>query len=876
MRPSPLVRLRIVAWVVTFLLPVAAWRLTGATWPWLHPGVGVFFVFAAAISAALGGMRTAIVAALLNVFALNAYSYLYRSPVPHVADALWSALAVALVLVIGQTREKWSAAEMLAGHLSLDLARLRDELDSQRFDLKRFHELSVSLSSSLEPQRLLNDVLAAIASLQKTDLAMLLLLPDAYSKDLRVETYAGFTPEQIKLFGGLPVSFFSTHRRTVVEDVESPGVYFPFGEAAEQVGFRALFGAPIVSGKGEPLGVVVTFFREPHFPPERQCKLVELYARQAANALENARLYHNSLDTLAAEQHRTAVLRSLAEASVQINSVITLDSLLQMITGQARRIIGAQQAFTTLLPREDRTQSITCTAAADGQTALQFPPERSEIFLLACSLNKPVRITTRTAQDHPWWNIINSQETARVGWLAAPLVTRDGRNLGLIQLSRKVSGEFTEDDEAILVQLAHMASVAIDNVHLYREAQDRIAQNQKTQELLQRSKESMDLAQRCVGIGIWEWGLQSGELAWSDEICRLHGFELKSFDGKYESWMQSVHPEDRPQVHRALSGALAKAGEYQVEYRVVLPGKSVRWLEARGQTIAMGNTPVRMLGVAMDVTSRKQGEEALRRSEKAAATGRLAASIAHEINNPLAAVTNALYILRTQPQLPAQALEYVLTAESELARVAHITRQTLAFYREISAPVLTSIPDLLDEVLGAFSHKLEEKNIAVCKKYASVEQLRAFPGELRQVFSNLILNALEATSTSGTLSIRVRQAVAQNGRRGLHITVADNGAGIDPENLTRIFEPFFTTKEAKGTGLGLWVSQGIVQKHQGTIKVRSRSGQEQHGACFVVFLPSEISQVGDAGEVPLAETFPAPNPSSMAIAASSGSDLSVA
>src|SRR5258708_17765393 len=222
MRPSPSVPLRVVAWVVTFLLPVAAWRLTGATLPWLHPGVGVFFVFAAAVSAALGGMRTAIVAALLNVAALNAYSYLYRSPVPHMADALWSALLVILVLVIGQTREKWSAAEMLAGHLSLDLERLRDELDSQRSDLKRFHELSVSLSSSLELQRLLNDVLAAIASLQKTDLAMLLLLPDAHSKDLRVETYAGFTPEQIKLFGELPVSFFSTHRRTVVEDVESP------------------------------------------------------------------------------------------------------------------------------------------------------------------------------------------------------------------------------------------------------------------------------------------------------------------------------------------------------------------------------------------------------------------------------------------------------------------------------------------------------------------------------------------------------------------------------------------------------------------------------------------------------------------------------
>src|SRR5215475_5885325 len=111
---------------------------------------------------------------------------------------------------------------------------------------------------------------------------------------------------------------------------------------------------------------------------------------------------------------------------------------------------------------------------------------------------------------------------ARDGWLAAPLLTRDGRNLGLIQLSQKINGEFTEDDEAILVHLTHMASVAIDNVRLYREAQEQIAETRRTQEMLERSKESMQLAQQYVGIGIWEWDLQTGALAWSDEICRLH------------------------------------------------------------------------------------------------------------------------------------------------------------------------------------------------------------------------------------------------------------------------------------------------------------------------------------------------------------------
>ncbi|HET6840651.1 MAG TPA: ATP-binding protein [Candidatus Angelobacter sp.] len=875
MRSLASVRTRVVFWVITLLLPWAAWQLTEVATPWFHnSGIGIFFTIAAVISAAAGGMSMAVVGAVLNVAALNWFSSLNHPGGPNMGDVLWSLLLITLVLMVGYTREKWSAAEVLAGHLSTDLARLRDELDSQRTDLKRFHELSVSLSSILDLHRLLQDVLTAIAALQKTDLAMLLLLPDL-GRNLEVRACAGFSEEQIKLFGELTTSFFSPLRRMMIEDIESPGTYFPFMDAAVQVGFRALFSTPIVTGKGEPLGVVVTFFRQPYSPPDRQCRLVELYVRQAANALENARLYRDSLDRLAVERRRTAVLRSLAEASVQINSVSSLDSMLQTITEQARRIIGTQHAFTTLLPKDDRRNSITCTAAAEGQTALQFPPERSEMFMLVCSLNKPVRITASSGENHPWGSMLKGDYTASAGWLAAPLLTRDGRNLGLIQLSRKIEGEFCEDDEAILVQMAHMASVAIDNVYLYREAQEQVSRTRRAQEALERSKETMALAQRSVGIGIWEWDLQSGELTWSEEICRLHRIEPERFDGKYESWMQSVHPEDRRQAHRAISEAMARGGEYTVEYRVAAPDNNVRWLEARGQIITMGSTPVRMLGVAMDVTSRKLSEEALRRSEEIAATGRLAASIAHEINNPLATVTNVLYILHTSPDLPEKAREYVKTAENELARVAHITRQTLAFYREVPAPVQTSIPDLLDEVVSVFGRKLEDRKITVHRKYADVSSVRAFPGELRQVFSNLVLNALESIHAPGSISLRVREITNRSGRAGIRVTVADTGAGITPDNLPRIFEPFFTTKEAKGTGLGLWVSQGIVQKHRGSIRVRSRAGEDIHGTCFVVFLPFEVAEANTASDAVQAQEIPAKDTAARTTAASA-TDLSVA
>lgn len=865
-------RLRVISWVITFLLPVAAWSVARYSLPFFHPGVGVFFIAAACISAVIGGLPAAITGALLNTAALVGFSYLYQPGISTTSNELWAALLIAVTLIVGLARQKWSTAEMIAGRLSTDLARLRDELESQRSDLKRFHDLSVRLSSNLELQRLLNDVLTSIAALQKTDLAMLLLLPERSSKTLQVATFAGFTAEQIKSFGDLPASFFSPERRVLIEDIDKSGTYFPFVDAATQVGFRSVFSTPIVNTRGDALGVVVTFFRKPHAPSDRQSRLVELYARQAANALDNARLYHDSLQTLAAEQQRTAVLRALAEASVQINSVFALDSLLQVITDQARNIIGARQALTTLLPRGEWNRSITCVSVAEGQAALEFAKESSEMFMLACNLNKPVRLNAG-ARANTWGPVRRATDATRYGWLAAPLLTRDGRNLGLIQLSQKLSGDFSPDDEAILVQLTHMASVAIDNVRLYREAQEQIAETKRAQEMLERGKESMQLAQQYVGIGIWEWDLQTGELAWSDEIRRLHGIEVEKFDGRYESWMESIVPEDRQQVHESITDALASKSEYEVQYRVYMADKSLHWLEARGRTIVIGDLPVRMLGVAMDVTSRKAAEQTLRQSEKIAATGRLAASIAHEINNPLASVMNALYILRTNSKMPESALVYVKTAEEELARVVHITKQTLGFYREISSPVMSSVPQLFEEVLAAYDARIEQGRVAVHRDFNDVGPLAAFPSELRQVFSNLVLNAIEAISGPGNIYIRVRHAHDRQEREGIRVMVADDGCGIPAENMPQIFEPFFTTKDSKGTGLGLWVSQGIVQKHQGSLRVRSRTDEARHGTCCSVFLPFATNDAS-AEEVPVASDDQAQDV--MTKTAGSGNDRSAA
>jgi signal transduction histidine kinase len=218
--------------------------------------------------------------------------------------------------------------------------------------------------------------------------------------------------------------------------------------------------------------------------------------------------------------------------------------------------------------------------------------------------------------------------------------------------------------------------------------------------------------------------------------------------------------------------------------------------------------------------------------------GRLAGIIAHEINNPLEAISNALFLLREHPSLDNEARRFASLAEQELTRVAHITRQTLSFYRESQEPVSVSIFEVLDNVLELQSHRLRASGIKLDKEFRSSLAIQGYPNELKQVFLNLIGNAIEAMREGGRLRIRVDgQTEQRTGRRGVRVSVCDTGSGIDSRYAKRIFEPFFTTKDTKGTGLGLWISRGIVQKYDGTIRFRSLHYVSGQATCFSVFIP---------------------------------------
>jgi PAS domain S-box-containing protein len=358
--------------------------------------------------------------------------------------------------------------------------------------------------------------------------------------------------------------------------------------------------------------------------------------------------------------------------------------------------------------------------------------------------------------------------------------------------------------------------------------------NNRLQELNRRLVERDQIKTALVretvaGVAGWEVSYPSGQITWLEDPSSLFGRPAADLT-TIEQLEPTVHPEDRPRLRNLLSEHQAAAQAYDFEYRIVWPDGSVRWLALKGRSCHDGKeAPLRLVGLATDVTSRKL-EEALRTSEKLAAAGRLAATIAHEINNPLAAVTNLLYLMRN-----GHDPEYLNMAEHEVARISHIVKQTLGFYRTSPSPVRVNLALMIDDVVAIFGAKIRSRNVKIETEYLCTDEINAYANELSQVFGNLIGNALDAMDPGGTLRLRTMAC-----RRGLLVTIADNGTGIARENLSKLFQPFFTANKEVGTGLGLWLAREIVQKHGGSIRVKSSTDARRHGTVFMIWLPLTV------------------------------------
>jgi PAS domain S-box-containing protein len=366
------------------------------------------------------------------------------------------------------------------------------------------------------------------------------------------------------------------------------------------------------------------------------------------------------------------------------------------------------------------------------------------------------------------------------------------------------------------------------NSELERRVQERTEELRRSEARFRTRADLLELASEAIIVRDLDGAIHF----WNSGAEALYGWRREEALGQdMHSLLETVFPVSREQVEETLRTEQVWQGNLVQQTR---NGREI--VVASRKT--MNQESHEILEVNRDITVQLKAEEALRESEKLAAMGRVAGIIAHEINNPLAAITNIFYLLRNHPSLNDEARSYADAAEQELTRVSHITRQTLSFYRESKQPTPIRVHELLDDVVELQKRAFNVNKIDLQRRYFTASNVNGFPVELRQVFLNLISNAVQAMPQGGILRLHVSDGVDwPSGQRGPLISVIDTGVGIKPEDAHRLFEPFFSTKSTKGTGLGLWISKGILQKYSGRISYRSIRRGGQSTTCFRVFLP---------------------------------------
>ena len=335
--------------------------------------------------------------------------------------------------------------------------------------------------------------------------------------------------------------------------------------------------------------------------------------------------------------------------------------------------------------------------------------------------------------------------------------------------------------------------------------------------------------------------------SWNPCAERMFGYTAEEMIG--QSVRKVIPPDVFPDEDRIMS-AVAR-GERTEHFETLRKRKDGECIEVSLTLSPVFDETGKIAGVASisrDISQQKKVERALHTTEKLATVGRMAATIAHEINNPLEAVTNLVYLAQSC-MADENGKRFLQQAQQELARVALLTKQTLGFYRETKGARQLTLGELVTPLVSVFSARARNKQISIETQIRNDPSILGIAGELRQLFANLLNNSIDAVPNAGRIMIRIERAKESSGprREGARLTVCDNGPGIARELRKKLFEPFFTTKIEVGTGLGLWVSSNIVRKHEGSIKVRSSTEPGKSWTVFSVFFPSaaESLMAGD-------------------------------
>jgi len=323
----------------------------------------------------------------------------------------------------------------------------------------------------------------------------------------------------------------------------------------------------------------------------------------------------------------------------------------------------------------------------------------------------------------------------------------------------------------------------------------------------------------------------------NDEFLRITGHTRADLEAGKVRW-DAMTPSEYEGVDLAHIAEAAERGTctpYEKEY---IRKDGTRVPIMCGYTLLEGSED-RYIAFIQDLTALKRSEEAVLQAEKLNTAGRFAASMAHEINNPLAAVTNLIYLALQDTSLHEGARGLLESADRELSRISRIAAQTLRFHKQSTAPVAADVSEIMDSVFPLFLSRLSDDRVAIRREYSTTRKLWCFHDELRHAFANLVSNAFDAAPGGGTLRVRVKDGHCWSGdpEPGIIVVVADSGTGISEAMCQRLFEPFVSTKEQTSTGLGLWATANIVRKHHGRIAYRTSRKPDRHGTVFSLFFP---------------------------------------
>ncbi len=370
------------------------------------------------------------------------------------------------------------------------------------------------------------------------------------------------------------------------------------------------------------------------------------------------------------------------------------------------------------------------------------------------------------------------------------------------------------------------------------EIRDHLVQLTEVTQALAKSEQRYRSLVRASSSLVWIADTE-GHATWRDA-------DWKTFTGQSTDeylgvgWISAVHPDDRKRIQGIWDEAITARRVFDCEFRLKRRDGVFRLVHLRGVPVmAPDGSLQEWVGTCTDIQEQRAMEHALRSAEKFAMAGKLAGTIAHDINNPLEAVTNLVFLVATMTQ-DAEVRGYAQSAQRELARISDLTRQTLNFYRYSTKAEPTDVRGLVQAVLRLLSKRIEDKKLDVKVKFGALKPVKCFASEIRQVIANIVTNAIDAMPRGGKL--RVRGGIRtdwKTGKKGVRLCIADSGTGMPPDVRQRIFEPFFSTKQEKGNGLGLWISSEILRKNNGRVTVKSSTAPRKSGTVFSIFLPCE-------------------------------------